>query len=123
MSNLAIIFTRSFCMVIQMTIFYHAEEYDSHDFAIYAPLDHPIFLLVPQEFSQQVSVFMVELGSPPDEGICKLLGVQLPLPYLPPFVEGSGPGSDMGAEKISDEESGDAELDFYEFDWTDDELL
>ncbi|KAG1821692.1 uncharacterized protein BJ212DRAFT_1297032 [Suillus subaureus] len=141
-------------------IFYHAKEYDSCDFAIYAPLDHPVFLLVLQEFSQQTSVFMAELGSTPvtgdnvwnvyadllmcfqsiewDEGIRKLLVVQLPLPCdrdnligskdlpivdLPLFVEGSGPGSDMGAEKISDEESGDAELDFYEFDWTDDELL
>ncbi|KAG1844880.1 hypothetical protein C8R48DRAFT_617680, partial [Suillus tomentosus] len=154
-------------------IFYHAEEYDSCDFSvevdhssldamrqIYAPPDHPVFLLVPQEFSQQASLFMEELGSPPvtgdnvwnvyadllmcfqsierDEGIRKLLAAQLPLPGdgdnligsedlpivdLPPFVEGSGPGSDMGIEKSSDEESDDAESDFYEFDWTDDELL
>lgn len=127
---------------------------------IYAPPDHPVFLLVPQEFSQQASLFMVELGLPPvtgdnvwnvyadllmrfqsierDEGIRKLLAAQLPLPGdgdnligsedlpivdLPLFVEGSGPGSDMGIEKSSDEESDDAELDFYEFDWTDDELL
>jgi hypothetical protein len=108
---------------------------------IYAPPDHPVFLLVPQEFSQQASLFMAELGSPPvtgdnvwnvyadllmcfqsierDEGIHKLLAAQLPLPGdgdnligsedlpivdLPPFVEGSGPGSDMGIEKGSDEE-------------------
>lgn len=127
---------------------------------IYAPPDHPVFLLVLQEFSQQASLFMAELGSPPvtgdnvwnvyadllmrfqsierDEGIRKLLAAQLPLPGdgdnligsedlpivdLPLFVEGSGPGSDMGIEKSSDEESDDAELDFYEFDWTDDELL
>ncbi|KAG2140820.1 hypothetical protein BD769DRAFT_1626239 [Suillus cothurnatus] len=144
-------------------IFYHAKEYDSCDFSvkvdhssldamrqIYTPPDHPVFLLVPQEFSQQASLFMAELGSPlvtwdnvwnvyadllmcfqsieRDEGIHKLLAAQLPLPGDGDNLIGSEdlpiwPGSDMGIEKGSDEESDDAELDFYEFDWTDDELL
>jgi hypothetical protein len=120
----------------------------------YACPDHPVFLLVPRDFSQQASVFMTELGAPPvtrdnvwniyadlllcfrlieeEEQIRELLAAQPLLPCdgdkligtedllildLPPFIEGSGPGG----ENISDG-SDDAESDFYEFDWTDDEI-
>ncbi|KAG1721282.1 hypothetical protein EDB19DRAFT_1835564 [Suillus lakei] len=56
-------------------IFYHPEKFGSRDFSVkvdgpsldlvrhtYAPSDHPVFLLVPREFSEQAYAFMSELG-------------------------------------------------------------
>ncbi|KAG2124693.1 hypothetical protein DEU56DRAFT_873254 [Suillus clintonianus] len=56
-------------------IFDCPEKFDCRDFSVivdnssleevrktYAPSDHPVFLLVPQEFSQQATAFMSELG-------------------------------------------------------------
>ncbi|KAG0704749.1 hypothetical protein DFH29DRAFT_981365 [Suillus ampliporus] len=56
-------------------IFYHPEKFGSQDFSVkvdgpsldlvchtYAPSDHPVFLLVPREFSEQAYAFMSELG-------------------------------------------------------------
>ncbi|KAG2036553.1 hypothetical protein BDR03DRAFT_982849 [Suillus americanus] len=56
-------------------IFHHPGGFDSWDFSVkvnipslelvrqtYALLDHPVFLLVPQEFFEQATAFMAELG-------------------------------------------------------------
>ncbi|KAG1758561.1 hypothetical protein EDD22DRAFT_783750 [Suillus occidentalis] len=56
-------------------IFYCPEKFDCRDFSVivdnlslelvrqtYAPADHPVFLLVPQEFYKQAKSFMAELG-------------------------------------------------------------
>ncbi|KAG1724901.1 uncharacterized protein EDB91DRAFT_1331176 [Suillus paluster] len=96
-------------------IFYHTEDFESCDFSVkvdctmldavrqtYTVPDHPVFCLVPHDFSQQASAFMAELGTRPvtrdnvwniyadllmcfrlieeEEQIRKLLAAQPPLP-------------------------------------------
>ncbi|KAG1838765.1 hypothetical protein F4604DRAFT_1885393 [Suillus subluteus] len=134
-------------------IFDCPEKFDCRDFSVscletYTPSDHPIFLLVPQEFSQQATAFMSELGhtvlthdniwdtysgEDPIQSVItaqpkipcdgeKLIGSEeMDVLNLLPFVEGAEyhvPTGESAAVNSSDEES-----DFYEFTWTDEEAI
>lgn len=156
-------------------IFSHPEDFDSRDFSIsyhnsfiiehnwqniqvkvdpvllaivrekYAPLEHLIFRLVPEEFFTQAIELMVILGNLMMDGtntwnihmdllVCfRLLGENdwiyelfsamekiwdehLSIMELPLYIKDGGTGVHDSAASSSD-----AELDYYEFDWTSDE--
>ncbi|KAG0702890.1 hypothetical protein DFH29DRAFT_874866 [Suillus ampliporus] len=126
-------------------IFYHPEKFGSRDFSVkvdgpsldlvrhtYAPSNHPVFLLVPREFSEQAYAFMSELNHTeltitrnnpaiPDDGEKPIGSEEMNVMDLPPYIEGAdepGYGAPVDGSRVN---SSDEESDFYEFVWMDEE--
>ncbi|KAF8417179.1 hypothetical protein L210DRAFT_871640 [Boletus edulis BED1] len=142
-------------------IFSRPEDFDSKDFSVkvdpallatvreeYAPAQHPVFRLVPDEFFAQATEFMTALGNPvmdgtnawsiymdllfcfrlledPDQihGFSSVIeqarDEHLPVMELPPCVDDGMVGA--GMHPLGSDVSSDAESDQYEFVWTTDE--